>query len=77
MVKSRNELVHAVYDDQADVHERNIDSHIKRLRKKFTANELRIQSGRDTVRCWLLLQGNMSTFRAPPCAGRRTSSLNN
>ena len=34
-VKSRNALVDAAYDDQAYVDGRIIDSHIKRLRKKF------------------------------------------
>ncbi len=39
VVKSRNALVDAAYDDQTDVGERNIDSHIKRMRKKFTASD--------------------------------------
>ena len=33
--KSRNALMDAAYDDQVYVDERTIDSHIKRLRKKF------------------------------------------
>ena len=35
VVKSRNALMDAVYDDQVYVDDRTIDSHIKRLRKKF------------------------------------------
>lgn len=37
VVKSRNVLMEAVYDDQTYAAERNIDSHIKRL--KFTASD--------------------------------------
>ena len=36
-VKSRNALMDAAYDDQVYVDDRTIDSHIKRLRKKFNA----------------------------------------
>jgi two-component system response regulator ChvI len=39
VVKSRNVLMDAVYDDQTYADERNIDSHIKRLRRKFTASD--------------------------------------
>src|SRR3974377_1376777 len=35
VVKSRNALMDAAYDDQVYVDDRPIDSHIKRLRKKF------------------------------------------
>jgi len=34
-VKSRDQLMDAAYDDQIYVDDRTIDSHIKRLRKKF------------------------------------------
>ena len=34
-VKSRDSLMDAAYDDQVYVDDRTIDSHIKRLRKKF------------------------------------------
>jgi two-component system response regulator ChvI len=34
-VKSRNDLMDSAYDDQVYVDDRTIDSHIKRLRKKF------------------------------------------
>lgn len=37
IVKSRNSLMDAAYDDQVYVDDRTIDSHIKRLRKKFKA----------------------------------------
>ncbi|MGD0143759.1 MAG: helix-turn-helix domain-containing protein, partial [Rhizomicrobium sp.] len=34
-VKSRDNLMDAAYDDQVYVDDRTIDSHIKRLRRKF------------------------------------------
>jgi two-component system response regulator ChvI len=37
VVKSRNALMDAAYDDQVYVDDRTIDSHIKRLRRKFKA----------------------------------------
>lgn len=39
VVKSRNALMDAAYDDQVYVDDRTIDSHIKRLRKKFVASD--------------------------------------
>ena len=36
-VKSRDQLMDVAYDDQVYVDDRTIDSHIKRLRKKFKA----------------------------------------
>lgn len=36
-MKSRNALMDAAYEDQVYVDDRTIDSHIKRLRKKFKA----------------------------------------
>jgi two-component system response regulator ChvI len=39
VVKSRNALMDATYDDQVYVDDRTIDSHIKRLRKKFSQVE--------------------------------------
>ena len=39
VVKSRNALMEAAYDDQVYVDDRTIDSHIKRLRKKFKATD--------------------------------------
>jgi two-component system response regulator ChvI len=37
VVKSRNALMDAAYDDDVHVDDRTIDSHVKRLRKKFKA----------------------------------------
>ncbi|MSP51598.1 MAG: response regulator transcription factor [Alphaproteobacteria bacterium] len=37
LVKTRNQLMDAAYDDDVYVDDRTIDSHIKRLRKKFKA----------------------------------------
>jgi two-component system response regulator ChvI len=39
VVKSRNALMDAAYDDQTYVDDRIIDSHIKRLRKKLHASD--------------------------------------
>ena len=39
VVKSRNALMDAAYDDQVYVDDRTIDSHVKRLRKKFNASD--------------------------------------
>jgi two-component system response regulator ChvI len=39
IVKSRNALMDAAYDDQVYVDDRTIDSHIKRLRKKFKVTD--------------------------------------
>jgi two-component system response regulator ChvI len=39
VVKSRNALIDIVYGDRLNVDERNVDSHIKRLRMKFTASD--------------------------------------
>jgi two-component system response regulator ChvI len=39
VVKSRNALMNVAYEDPANVDERNIDSHVKRLRRKFMASD--------------------------------------
>jgi two-component system, OmpR family, response regulator ChvI len=39
VLKSRGALMDAAYDSQTHVDDRTIDSHIKRLRKKFTASD--------------------------------------
>ena len=36
-VKSRDQLMDVAYDDQVYVDDRTIDSHVKRMRKKFRA----------------------------------------
>jgi two-component system, OmpR family, response regulator ChvI len=40
VVKSRNALMDSAYDDQTYVDDRTIDSHIKRLRKKFRQTDV-------------------------------------
>jgi two-component system response regulator ChvI len=40
VVKSRNALMDAAYDDQVYVDDLTIDSHIKRLRIKFRASDV-------------------------------------
>ena len=56
----------AAYDDEEYVDDRTIDSHIKRLRIKFKANDVEFDHGRDALWCRLSLQGSMSVplFRA-------------
>jgi two-component system, OmpR family, response regulator ChvI len=39
VVKSRNALLEVAHGDTSNVDERNIDSHIKRLRRKFMASD--------------------------------------
>jgi two-component system response regulator ChvI len=39
IVKSRDNLLDVAYDDDVYVDDRTIDSHVKRLRKKFTASD--------------------------------------
>ena len=45
VVKSRNALMDAAYDDEEYVDDRTIDSHIKRLRIKFRANDIEFDMG--------------------------------
>ena len=60
VVKSRNALMDAAYDDQVYVDDRTIDSHIKRLRKKFKVGRRRFRDDRDALRRRLSLQGSMT-----------------
>ena len=39
-MKSRDALMDAAYDEQVYVDDRTIDSHVKRLRKKFKAYDI-------------------------------------
>ena len=49
-MKSRDSLMDAAYDDQVYVDDRTIDSHIKRLRKKFKqVDDISRRSRRFTV----------------------------
>jgi two-component system response regulator ChvI len=49
IVKSRDSLMDAAYDDQVYVDDRTIDSHIKRLRKKFKAVDDRLRYAIETL----------------------------
>ncbi len=69
VVKSRNALMDAAYDDQVYVDDRTIDSHIKRLRKKFKVGRRRFRDDRDAVRRRLSLQGSAKT---PMASSART-----
>jgi two-component system response regulator ChvI len=44
VVKSRNALMELAYDGVTNVDARNIDSHVKRLRKKFMASDSELDS---------------------------------
>jgi two-component system response regulator ChvI len=37
VIRTRNQLMDAAYDDDVFVDDRTVDSHIKRLRRKFRA----------------------------------------
>ena len=63
VVKSRNALMDAAYDDQVYVDDRTIDSHIKRLRKKFKVGRRRVRHDRDPLRRRLPLQGSLRPRR--------------
>ena len=64
VVKSRNALMDAAYDDQVYVDDRTIDSHIKRLRKKFKADRRRLRHDRNAVWRRLSVQGDVASGRA-------------
>ncbi len=68
VVKSRNALMDAAYDDQVYVDDRTIDSHIKRLAQEVQERRRRLRDDRDAVRRRLPLQGIAS--RCPPAFGR-------
>ena len=59
MVKSRNALMDAAYDDEVYVDDRTIDSHIKRLRKKFNQVDVDFDMIETLVRRRLSLQGRL------------------
>jgi len=44
VVKGRNALLNVAYEDPVNVDERNVDSHVKRLRKKFMASDSQFDS---------------------------------
>ena len=54
----------AAYDDQVYVDDRTIDSHIKRLRKKFKVGRQRLRHDRNALRRRLPLQGGLTAGRA-------------
>ena len=67
MVKSRDQLIDAAYGENIYVDDRTIDSHVKRIRKKFRDGGRRVQPHRDAVRHRLPLQGAL-TGRCPTAA---------
>ena len=68
MVKSRDQLIDAAYGENIYVDDRTIDSHVKRIRKKFRTGTT-IQPHRDAVRHRLPLQGAVIAATAPRSIG--------
>ena len=60
MVKSRDQLIDAAYGENIYVDDRTIDSHVKRIRKKFRTVDDSVQPYRDALRHRLPLQGALS-----------------
>ena len=59
MVKNRDQLIDAAYGENIYVDDRTIDSHVKRVRKKFRAGRRRLRADRDALRHRLPLQGEL------------------
>ena len=49
VVKSRNQLLDVAYNDDVYVDDRTIDSHIKRIRRKFRVADARVRRNRDPL----------------------------
>ena len=64
-VKSRDNLMDAAYDDQVYVDDRTIDSHIKRMRKKFRAGRSRVRRDRNPLWRRLPLPRSLSARGLP------------
>ena len=64
MVKNRDQLMDAAYGENIYVDDRTIDSHVKRVRKKFRAGRRRVRADRDALRHRLPLQGELRAGRA-------------
>ncbi len=69
-VKSRDALMDAAYDDQVYVDDRTIDSHIKRLRKKFKEVDDDFECHRNAIRRRLPLPRGLKPVRGPRRAAR-------
>ena len=65
MVKNRDQLIDAAYGENIYVDDRTIDSHVKRVRKKFRTGGRQFRPDRDALRHRLPLQGELS------CGARR------
>ena len=72
VVKSRNALMDAAYDDQVYVDDRTIDSHIKRLRKKFKVGRRRFRHDRDP--CTASATASRKSDGPFGCAGARSAT---
>ena len=56
VVKSRDALIDAAYDDQVYVDDRTIDSHIKRFAQEIQAGRRQLRCDRDALWRWLPLE---------------------
>ena len=65
VVKSRNQLMDVAYQDDIYVDDRTIDSHIKRMRRKFRAVDDSIQFDRDALRRRLPLCRRIACHSGP------------
>ena len=57
VVKTRNQLLDIAYQDDVYVDDRTIDSHIKRMRRKFRASRPGIRRHRDALRRGIQVPG--------------------
>ena len=70
-VKSRDNLMDAAYDDQVYVDDRTIDSHIKRLRKKFKSSTTISTPSKRSMASAIAIARRSARIRSGACHGRR------
>ena len=63
-MKSRDQLIDSAYDEKVYVDDRTIDSHVKRIRKKFRDVDDDFNHDRDALRHRLSLQGAVIDLHA-------------
>ena len=62
IVKTRERLMDIAYKDEIDVDDRTIDSHVKRIRKKFKKNRSRIQFNSHTIWIRISMEINSNVY---------------
>ena len=65
VVKTRNQLLDIAYQDDVYVDDRTIDSHIKRIRRKFRAVDAQIRCDRNTLWRRIPLRRGMTNPTSP------------